>query len=127
MSGRQPASSFADIPGTVVFTGDLCRKGYALNQFCMSLMRAENRIAFKADPVGFMDGKGLSEDQRAAVLARDFKAMLALGGNIFFILKLAATDGRSTQSVVASIAGQTQEAYAAMMLAGGRQPTHLAA
>jgi len=128
MSDRQPAAApFADIPGTVVFTGDLCRKGYALNQFCMSLMRAENRIAFKADPAGFMDGKGLTEDQQAAVLARDFKAMLALGGNIFFILKLAATDGRSTQSVVASIAGQTAEDYAAMMRAGGRSPTHLAA
>ena len=116
-----------DIPGTVVFTGDLCRKGYALNQFCMSLMRPENRIAFKADPVGFMDGKGLTLAQREAVYTRDYRSLLALGGNIFFILKLAATDGCSTQSVVASIAGQTQEDYAAMMRAGGRQPTHLAA
>ena len=127
MSDRQAVAPFADIPGTVVFTGDLCRKGYALNQFCMSLMRAENRVAFKADPAGFMAGKGLSEDQRAAVLTRDFKAMLALGGNIFFILKLAATDGRSTQSVAASLAGQSVEDYAAMMRAGGRKPALLAA
>ncbi len=126
-SAQIAAPAVTDIPGTVVFTGDLCRKGYALNQFCMSLMRPENRIAFKADPIGFMEGKGLSIDQLEAVRTRDFRSLLALGGNIFFILKLAATDGRSTQSVVASIAGQTAEDYAAMMRAGGRQPTHLAA
>jgi len=125
MSARQHTEF--NIPGTIVFTGDLCRKGYALNQFCMSLMRAENRERFKADEAAYMQGKGLTEAQQAAVLARDYAAMLAEGGNIFFVLKLAATDGRSTQSVVASIAGQTQEDYAAMMRAGGRAPTSLAA
>jgi protocatechuate 4,5-dioxygenase alpha chain len=53
--------------------------------------------------------------------------MLELGGNIFFVLKLAATDGRSTQSVAASLAGQSVEDYAAMMRAGGRKPAALAA
>ena len=123
--GQHP--SLDDIPGTIVFTGARCRQGYALNQFCMSLMRAENRAQFKADEAGYMAGHGLTEAQRDAVLARDWAALLSLGGNIFFVLKLAATDGRSTQSVVASIAGQTQEDYAAMMRAGGRSPTTLAA
>ena len=126
MTGRQHPE-LSDIPGTIVFTGARCRQGYALNQFCMSLMRPENRAQFKADEAGYMSGHGLSEAQRDAVLARDWSAMLALGGNIFFILKLAATDGRSTQSVVASIAGQTQEDYAAMMRAGGRSPNAIAA
>ena len=121
MRSRQYAE-LADIPGTVVFTGDSCRRGYALNQMCMSLMRAENRMRFKGDEAAYLSEWALTEDQRAAVLARDYAAMLSLGGNIFYILKLAATDGRSTQSVAASLAGQTPEDYAAMMLAGGRAP-----
>lgn len=121
MRSRQHAE-LADIPGTVVFTGDKCRRGYALNQMCMSLMRPENRTRFKAGEAAYLADWALTEDQRAAVLARDYGAMLSLGGNIFYILKLAATDGRSTQSVAASLAGQTPEDYAAMMLAGGRAP-----
>ena len=116
-----------EIPGSIVFNGELCRMGYALNQFCMSLMRPENRGRFKADEAAYLAEWSVTEAQRDAVLARDFKAMLALGGNIFFVLKLAATDGRSTQSVVASIAGQSQDDYAAMMRAGGRSPTVRAA
>ena len=118
-SGQHPELS--EIPGTIVFTGELCRKGYALNQFCMSLMRAENRNRFKADEAAYLGDWALSEAQIKAVLARDYQAMLELGGNIFYILKIGATDGRSVQSIVASIAGQSLEDYAAMMLAGGRQ------
>ena len=33
------------IPGTIVFDAEQSRKGYWLNQFCMSLMKAENRAA----------------------------------------------------------------------------------
>jgi protocatechuate 4,5-dioxygenase alpha chain len=126
MTARQQAH-IDNIPGTVVFTGELCRKGYALNQFCMSLMRAENRERFKADEAAYLQGLGLSDEQRDAVLTRDYRALVALGGNIFYLVKLGATDGRSVQSMVAAIAGQTQEDYAAMMLAGGRAPTKLAA
>jgi protocatechuate 4,5-dioxygenase alpha chain len=117
----------ADIPGTIVFTGDSCRRGYALNQMCMSLMRPENRRRFKADEGAYLSEWALSEAQRTAVLERDYASMLALGGNIFYVLKLAFTDGRSTQSVAASLAGQSQEDYAAMMLAGGRAPQRPAA
>ncbi len=113
---------FDHIQGTIVFTGRLCRQGYALNQFCMSLMKQENRTRFKADEPAYLEDWGLTEAQKDAVLTRDFAAMLEQGGNIFFVLKIAATDGRSVQSVVASMTGQSPEAYAAMMLAGGRSP-----
>ena len=124
-SGQQLHAN--DIPGTIVFTGELCRKGFALNQFCMSLMKPDNRARFKAGPRGYLNEWPLSEAQKAAVIERDYRAMLELGGNIFFVLKLAATDGRSTQSVAASLAGQSVEDYAAMMRAGGRKPAVLAA
>ena len=126
MSGRQQLR-FNDIPGAIVFTGELARKGFGLNQFCMSLMKPDNRARFKADERAYLNAWSLDEAQKDAVVARDYGRMLELGGNIFFVLKLAATDGRSTQSVAASLAGQSVEDYAEMMRAGGRRPATLAA
>ena len=110
-----------------MFTGELARKGFGLNQFCMSLMKPENRVRFKSDERAYLSDWPLDAAQKDAVVARDYGRMLELGGNIFFVLKLAATDGKSTQSVAASLAGQTVDDYAAMMRAGGRKPTALAA
>ena len=126
MTGRQQLRS-NDIPGTIVFTGELARKGFGLNQFCMSLMKSDNRARFKADERAYLNAWSLDEAQKDAVVARDYGRMLQLGGNIFFVLKLAATDGKSTQSVAASLAGQSVEDYAEMMRAGGRKPAVLAA
>ena len=120
LSSQQPSPH--DVPGAIVFTGELCRKGYALNQFCMSLMKAANRDRFRANEAAYLEEWSLTDGQQQAVLARDYAAMLSMGGNIFFVLKLAATDGRSVQSVVASMSGQTQDDFAEMMLAGGRRP-----
>jgi protocatechuate 4,5-dioxygenase alpha subunit len=113
---------FDDIPGTLVFTGERATLGRHLNRFCTSLMSPNNRARFLAGERAYLDEWSMSEAQKQAVLARDYGAMLALGGNIFFILKIAATDGKSTQSVAASLAGQTPEEYGAMMRAGGRAP-----
>ena len=126
MPSRQPLKS-DDIPGTIVFTGELARRGFGLNQFCMSLMKPDQRARFKADERAYLDAWPLDEAQKAAVMARDYGRLLELGGNIFFVLKLAATDGKSTQSVVAGLAGQSVEDYAEMMRAGGRKPAVLAA
>jgi protocatechuate 4,5-dioxygenase alpha chain len=113
---------YADIPGTVVFDADMARLGYHLNQFCMSLMKAENRDRFKADERGYVDEWGMNEAQKQAVLARDYNRMIALGGNIYFLAKIFATDGKSFQHAAALMTGMSQEDYAAMMLAGGRKP-----
>ena len=121
MSARQQLRS-NDIPGTIVFTGELARKGFGLNQFCMSLMKPDNRNRFKSDERAYLNDWPLDAAQKDAVVARDYGLMLELGGNIFFVLKLAATDGKSTQSVAASLAGQTLEDYAEMMRSGGRKP-----
>ncbi|WP_322998975.1 protocatechuate 4,5-dioxygenase subunit alpha [Castellaniella sp.] len=111
---------YTDIPGTTVFDADQSRLGYHLNQFCMSLMKADNRKRFLADERAYLDEWPMSEDQKQAVLARDLNRCLALGGNIYFLAKLGATDGRSFQYMAASMTGMSQEDYAAMMLAGGR-------
>jgi protocatechuate 4,5-dioxygenase alpha chain len=115
-------SDLEDIPGTTVFTAQQSRKGYHLNQFCMSLMKAENRALFKADERAYLDTWGMTEAQIQAVLDRDFNAAIAEGGNIYFLSKIFSTDGLSYQQAVATMTGMTPEEYAAMMLAGGRSP-----
>jgi len=111
---------YHDVPGTTVFDAAQSRAGYHLNQFCMSLMKAENRARFKADEAAYLDEWKLTPAQRTPVLARDYNAMIANGGNIYFLSKLGATDEKSFQYLAALMTGVTQEEYAAMMLAGGR-------
>ncbi len=113
---------YSDIPGTVIFDADQARKGYHLNQFCMSLMKADNRARFKRDERAYVDEWPMSQEQKQAVLARDFNRMIALGGNIYFLAKIFSTDGKSFQYTAATMTGMTQEDYAAMMLRGGRSP-----
>jgi protocatechuate 4,5-dioxygenase alpha chain len=111
---------YKDIPGTTIFDADQARMGYHLNQFCMSLMKAENRARFKADERAYLDEWPMSEEQKQAVMARDLNRCISLGGNIYFLAKIGATDGRSFQFMAASMTGMTQEEYAKMMLDGGR-------
>ena len=111
---------YLDIPGTTVFDADLARKGYHLNSFCMSLMKADNRTRFKANERAYLDEWQMTEEQKQAVLARDFNRMIELGGNIYYLSKLFSTDGKSFQFVAATMTGLTQDQYAKMMLEGGR-------
>ncbi len=111
---------YKDIPGTVIFDAEQARKGYHLNQFCMSLMKAENRERFKANERAYLDEWPMSEEQKLAILARDLNRCIELGGNIYFLAKIGATDGKSFQFMAASMTGMTQDEYAKMMLGGGR-------
>src|SRR5215475_4980835 len=111
---------YDDIPGTFVFDAERSRQGYHLNMFCMSLMKAENRKAFKENEASYLDRFALTPQQREAILKRDYNRMLELGGNIYFTAKLGATDGHSFQHIAAVMTGATQEDYAKMMLGGGR-------
>lgn len=113
---------YLDIPGTTIFDTDQARKGYWLNQFCMSLMKADNRARFKADERAYLDAWAMTEQQKQAVLARDLNRCIALGGNIYFLAKLGATDGRSFQQMAGSMTGLSEEAYRQMMIRGGRSP-----
>ena len=111
---------YDDIPGTFVFDAERAKEGYHLNMFCMSLMKDENRKAFKANEAEYLKKFKLTPEQTEAVLKRDYNRMLELGGNIYFTAKLGATDGHSFQHLAALMTGSTQPDYAAMMLAGGR-------
>jgi protocatechuate 4,5-dioxygenase, alpha chain len=113
---------YLDVPGTTIFDAEQSRKGYHLNQFCMSLMKAENRARFKAGQRAYLDEWPMTEDQKLAVLARDLNRCIALGGNIYFLAKIGATDGLSFQQMAGSMTGMTEDEYRAMMVSGGRSP-----
>jgi len=111
---------YTNVPGTTIFDAEQSRRGYHLNMFCMSLMKAANRERFKANEQTYLNEWPLTVDQKLAVLARDYNRMIALGGNIYFLAKIFATDGKSFQHAAASMTGMSQDEYARMMLAGGR-------
>ena len=113
---------YKNVPGTTIFDAEQSRKGYHLNQFCMSLMKAENRARFKANERAYLDEWPMSEEQKQAVLARDLNRCISLGGNIYFLAKIGATDGRSFQQMAGSMTGMSEEEYRAMMISGGRDP-----
>ena len=115
-------AEFDDSPGTRVYTAARARTGYHLNQFCMSLMKPENRERWKADEDAYLADWPLTDDQKAAVRARDFNRLLDLGGNIYFLAKIFSTDGLSFVQAVSTMTGMSVADYQAMMLAGGRSP-----
>jgi protocatechuate 4,5-dioxygenase alpha chain len=119
-SKRKVEKDYEDIPGTYVFDAERSRQGYHLNMFCMSLMKAENRKAFKADEAKYLEHYPLTPEQREAILKRQYNRMLELGGNIYFTAKLGATDGHPFQHLAALMTGSTQQDYADLMLRGGR-------
>jgi len=114
------AREYDDIPGTYVFDGRRSRRGYPLNSFLMSLNDAANREAFRADEGAYLDRFGLDPEQREAVLERQWLRMLDLGGNLYYTYKLAACDGLTFQDLAGEQTGMTPEAYAQMMIDGGR-------
>lgn len=119
---HQYLAEFDDIPGTRVFTAKRARAGYHMNQFAMSLMKPENRERFKADERAYLDEWPLSEEQKAALLARDYNRCLDLGGNVYFLAKLFSTDGLSFAEAVSSMTDMNFQDYTKMMIAGGRSP-----
>ena len=111
---------YDDIPGTFVFDAERSRQGFGINMFCMSLMKDDNRKAFKANEAEYLKKFNLTPEQSDAVLKRDYNRMLELGGNIYFTAKLGAADGHSFQHLAATMTGASQQDYADMMLGGGR-------
>ena len=111
---------YLDVPGTTIFDTEQSRKGYWLNQFCMSLMKHENRERFKANERAYLDEWPMTEEQKEAALARNLNWCISLGGNIYFLAKLGATHGKSFQQMAGSMTGMTEEEYRNMMIGGGR-------
>src|SRR6266436_7723340 len=120
MAMARAQHDYDDIPGTFVFDAERSRQGYGINMFCMSLMKDENRKAFKANEAEYLKKFPLTPEQATAILNREYNRLLELGGNIYFTAKLGATDGHSFRHLAATMTGASQDDYAKMMLEGGR-------
>ena len=108
------------IPGTLVFDGELARRGYALNAMCFSLNDEANRRTFLADEAAYMERFDLTASQRDAVARRDVLAMLDAGGNIYYLAKLAGVWGLGVQDVGAQMTGVTVEEFKRRLVEAGR-------
>lgn len=112
--------AFKDIPGTTIFTVEMARKGFWLNQFCMSLRTEANRKRFLADEAAYLAEWKMTDEQKQAVMDRDFQKMLDLGGNVYFLSKIFASDGLSYVEAVSTMTDLSVDEYKQMMLNGGR-------
>jgi protocatechuate 4,5-dioxygenase alpha chain len=111
-----------DIPGTRIYTAARARRGYHINQFAMSLMKPENRARFHACERDYLDEWPLTDAAKDALVARDYNRLIDMGGNIYFLSKIFASDGISFAEAVSSMTDMTFTEYRAMMAAGGRSP-----
>ena len=100
---------YGDIPGTTIFDADMARKGFHLNQFCMSLMKASNRDRFKENERAYIDEWPMTAEQKQAVLDRDYNKMIAQGGNIYFLAKIFSSDGLSFQYAASTMTGVSED------------------
>ena len=108
------------IPGTVIFDGDQARKGYALNQMCYSFNDAANREAFVKDEDAYCAKYGLNEQQREAIRQRNVLALIAAGGNAYYLAKFAGIFGLDMQDIGAQQTGLSKEAFQAKLAAAGK-------
>jgi protocatechuate 4,5-dioxygenase alpha chain len=118
---KQP-EEYEDIPGTWVFDAERARIGYHLNEFLYSLMKAENRAEFLAGERKYLEKFAMTEEQRDAVVNRQWNRLLELGGVSYALAKLAFTDKKSYQYMASQMVGVPESEYVKMMLAGGRSP-----
>lgn len=114
-------STKRQIPGTLVFDGDVAQRGYELNAMCFSFNGAENRQAFLGDEEAYYDKFKLTDAQKQAVRSRNVLKMLNAGGNIYYLAKLAGILGLSVQDVGAQQTGMSVEEFKARLLAHGKE------
>ncbi len=115
------SSATKQIPGTTPFDGDMAKKGYALNKMCFSFNEKANREAFVADPEAYMKKYGLNEEQAAAIRSKQVLALLAAGGNAYYLAKFAGIFGLDMQDIGAQQTGMSKEEFRAKLVAANNQ------
>lgn len=120
MALKPHSDGHAPIPGTAPFDDTWARKGYALNKMCFSFNEAANRDAFVADEEAYMKQYGLSEEQAAAIRARNVLQLLAAGGNAYYLAKFAGIFKLDMQDIGAQQTGMTKDEFKAKLVAAGR-------
>ena len=118
---EQTMTDAPEIPGTTPFDGDVARRGYALNKMCYSFNERANRDAFVADPEAYMRTYGLTEEQTEAIRSKQVLALLAAGGNAYYLAKFAGIFGLDMQDIGAQQTGMSKEEFQAKLVAANNQ------
>ncbi|MGI9217218.1 MAG: protocatechuate 4,5-dioxygenase subunit alpha, partial [Hydrogenophaga sp.] len=105
------------IPGTTPFDGGAAQKGYALNKMCFSFNHKANRDALLADPEAYMQQYGLNAEQAEAIRSQQVLALIAAGGNAYYLAKFAGIFGLDMQDIGAQQTGMTKEQFKAKLVA----------
>ena len=111
MASKRQIDRSRRLPGTEIFDGAQSRRGYRINKFCMGLADAANRAAFKTDEEAYLAASQLTEEEKALVRARDFKALGEAGGNTYFMMKLGACTGFGLYHIGAQMRGESYEQF----------------
>ena len=113
MEQSYPGATYRDAPiaGTTVFTGLRSQRGYRINKLAMSLTDPANRAAFKEDERGYMKRHGLSDHDMALIGRRNWSGLIAAGGNIYLLIKIAGAVGQNLLEMGAQMRGETLEGF----------------
>jgi protocatechuate 4,5-dioxygenase alpha chain len=99
------------IEGTTFFNGEMAMKGYALNKMCYSFNGAEAREKYLADPEAYFDKFKLNDEQKQACRNKNVLEMIAAGGNIYYLAKLAGVYKMNMQDIGAQQTGMSVEEF----------------
>lgn len=113
---------YDDVPGTYVLDSRSYRKGYHLNMFLMTLNKAENREAFARDEEAYLAQFKVTQEQKQAVLDREYLELLHLGANVYYAFKLVSHDRKPPQVMYGKMSRPelSFDEFQQMMLSGGR-------
>ena len=122
MTGRDNSRDYDDVPGTYVLDSRSYRKGYHLNMFCMTLNKAECREEFARDEMAYLQKFPMSDEQRRAVLDRDYIRLLQLGANVYYTFKIVSHDRQPPQVMYGKMSTPPMsfDEFQQMMINGGR-------
>lgn len=116
------ARDYDDVPGTYVLDSRHYRRGYHLNMFLMTLNKAECRDEFASDEAAYLAKFKITDEQKQAVLARDYLGMLKVGANVYYAFKLVSHDKKPPQVMYGKMSDPelSFDEFQQMMIGGGR-------
>ncbi|HKC43186.1 MAG TPA: gallate dioxygenase [Burkholderiales bacterium] len=95
------------LEGTYPFTLARSVKAYRLNKFLHALVEPAHRAKFLDDPERALAEAGLTEEERAMIRDRDWRALIRYGASFFMLEKLGAVVGVSNLHIYAAMRGES--------------------